>query len=125
RRSSRRRYATLLPALCNRQLALDHAPLADERFRHLRVLGVDLARQAMAGKDAIGNQPRCLAIPDPVATDYSLRVESVEPDPVLELTVEGLVRAPLRDQHDRVGLPRLLVRLLVVHVRRREQALLD
>src|SRR5919106_1695507 len=107
------------------RLPLDHPPLPLERQRRLRIVRVDLARQPVAREDAVGDEARRLAVPDPVEGRDALRAQGVHADLVLELAVERLVRAALRHEDDRVGLELVLVRLVVVDVARDDAALLE
>src|SRR5438132_730156 len=50
----------------NRRRFLDERALADERERDARVGRVDLAREPVAGEDAVGDRPGGEAVADPV-----------------------------------------------------------
>ena len=102
---------------CGRLLAGGNAgfgriALALVRKRNGRILGVDLARQAVAVEDGLGDEPWRDAVPDPEDRLDPLRAESVLVR--LQLEVEALVREALRHQHDRVRVDLLRLHELVV-----------
>ena len=71
----------------------------------VRVVGVDLASQPVAGEDAVGGEARSLAVADPVEAGDALALECGRSDLVLELAIERLVGPSLRHEDDGIGLP--------------------